>query len=179
MECFQNLCSSVTWAFHKRHCHSNLTEISSQCNSIPGYDSATGICLRYDTTVRSCDIHVMTDPITLAFRSFQFLHRSLITKERKLVKRTPCRSQFLSDFANWPKFESPCCHFSKTLQNIHRKGALDLISISDKTSHHKILWSLKAARLVIYIIASLWDLTCASAAAPQRRLANFRATRQF
>ena len=33
------------------------------------------------------------------------------------------------------------------------------VSTSDKTSYCEILWSLKAARLVVWIIASLWNLT--------------------
>ena len=40
--------------------------------------------------------------------------------------------------------------------------ALGPVSISDKTSYHEISWSFKAARLVVWIIASLWNLTSTS-----------------
>ena len=53
------------------------------------------------------------------------------------------------------------------------------VSISDKTSYCKILWSLEAARLVVYIITSLWNLTSTSAALLSRCLWNFRAIVQF
>ena len=37
------------------------------------------------------------------------------------------------------------------------------VSISDTTSYRKVSWSLKAARLIVGIITSLWNLTGASA----------------
>ena len=53
------------------------------------------------------------------------------------------------------------------------------VSISDKTSYRKILWSLEAARLVVQIIASFWNLTGTSTALLPRCLSNFRAIGQF
>ena len=38
------------------------------------------------------------------------------------------------------------------------------VSISNKKSYHKILWSLEAVRLVVWTIVSLWNLTGTSAA---------------
>ena len=55
------------------------------------------------------------------------------------------------------------------------RKALDLVSISDKTFHRTISWSLEAARLAIWIIASLWNLTGTSGALLPRCLSNFRA----
>ena len=48
-----------------------------------------------------------------------------------------------------------------------------------KTSYHKISLNLKAARLVIWIIASLWNFTRTSATQLSRGLSNFRAIIQF
>ena len=53
------------------------------------------------------------------------------------------------------------------------------ISISDKTSCRKILWSLEAARLAVEIITSLWNVTGNSVALLPRCLSNFRAIVQF
>ena len=49
------------------------------------------------------------------------------------------------------------------------------VSISDKTSYRKISWSLEAARLVVWIIASLWNLAGTSATVLPMSLSNFRA----
>ena len=49
-----------------------------------------------------------------------------------------------------------------------------LVSVSNKTSYHKIWWSLEAARLVVWIIASLWNFTLLP-----KGLTNFRAIGQF
>ena len=51
------------------------------------------------------------------------------------------------------------------------------VSISHNTSHCKILWSPEATRLVVWIIASLWNLTGTSAALLPMCLSNFRAIR--
>ena len=48
-----------------------------------------------------------------------------------------------------------------------------------KISYCEILWSLKAARLVVMMIVSLWNLTDVSAAVLSRRLSNNRAVRQL
>ena len=53
------------------------------------------------------------------------------------------------------------------------------VSISDRTSYRKISWRLKAARLIIQIIASLWILTGISAAFLPQCLSNFRPIGQF
>ena len=58
-------------------------------------------------------------------------------------------------------------------------GKLGPVSISDKTSYRKISWSLEVARLLVWIIASLWNLTAASAAVLPRCLSNFRAIGRF
>ena len=50
-----------------------------------------------------------------------------------------------------------------------------LYSLSGKTSYRQISWSLEAARLGVIIIAPLWNLTGASAAALPKGLSNFRA----
>ena len=52
-------------------------------------------------------------------------------------------------------------------------------SISDKTSYHKISWSLEAARLKVEIIASLWNLEGTSVAPLPRCLSNFKAIVQL
>ena len=51
------------------------------------------------------------------------------------------------------------------------------VSISDKTSYHKISWNLEAARFVLRIVRSLWNLTGTSAAVLPRRLSNCKAIR--
>ena len=56
---------------------------------------------------------------------------------------------------------------------------LDPVSISNKTSYHKILWSIEAPRLVVCIVASLWNLTSTSATLLPRCLSNFRAIVHF
>ena len=53
------------------------------------------------------------------------------------------------------------------------------ISIPYNRSYLEISWSLKAIRLVVWIIASLWNLTGTSAAMLPRRLSNFRVIGQF
>ena len=53
------------------------------------------------------------------------------------------------------------------------------VSISEKTSHRKISWSLEAARFVFRIVRSLWNLTGTSAALLPMCLLNFKAIRQF
>ena len=53
------------------------------------------------------------------------------------------------------------------------------VSISDKTSYRKISWSIEATRSAVYIIVSLWNLTCTSAAVLPRCLPNFRAIGLF
>ena len=58
-------------------------------------------------------------------------------------------------------------------------SALGPVSISDKTSYRKILWSLEATRSVVEIIASLWNLTGTSAAVLLMCLSNFRVAGQF
>ena len=57
--------------------------------------------------------------------------------------------------------------------------SLGPVSISNKTSYCKISWSLEAARLVVYIITSLWHLTGTSAALLPMCLSNFRAIGRF
>ena len=52
-------------------------------------------------------------------------------------------------------------------------------NIWSDVSHCKILWSLEAARLVIYYIASLCNLTGTTAAVLPRWLSNFRAIGLF
>ena len=52
------------------------------------------------------------------------------------------------------------------------------VSISEKTSYHKISWSLEAARLVFRIVRSLWNLTGTSAALLPMCLSIFKAIRQ-
>ena len=49
------------------------------------------------------------------------------------------------------------------------------VSISDKTSYRMISWILEAARKVVQIIASLWNLTVTSAALLSMCLSNFKA----
>ena len=68
---------------------------------------------------------------------------------------------------------------SKVELNSMLWDALGPVSISDKTSYRKISWSLEAARLVVQIIASLWNLTGTSAALLPRCLSNFEVIRQF
>ena len=53
------------------------------------------------------------------------------------------------------------------------------VSISEKTSFHKISSSLEAARFVFRIVRSLWNLTGTSAAVLPMCLSNFKAIRQF
>ena len=53
------------------------------------------------------------------------------------------------------------------------------VSICDKLSYHKISWSLEAARLVVWITVSPWNLTGTSAALLPRCLSNFAAIVQF
>ena len=50
------------------------------------------------------------------------------------------------------------------------------VSISDEMSYHKISWSHQAAKLVVWKIALLWNMTGVSAALPLRSLSNFRFT---
>ena len=52
-------------------------------------------------------------------------------------------------------------------------------SVSDKTSHSEISWSLEATRLSVWIIASLWNLTGTLAALLPRCVSNFRVIIQF
>ena len=56
---------------------------------------------------------------------------------------------------------------------------LGSVSVSDKTSHSKISWSLEAARFVFRIFQSLWNFTCTSAALLPMCLSNFKAMRYF
>ena len=49
------------------------------------------------------------------------------------------------------------------------------VLIPDKMSYSKISWSIEAARLVVWIIASLWNLTGTSVALLPRCLSNFGA----
>ena len=67
--------------------------------------------------------------------------------------------------------------YAKSVLPWHR--SLGPVSISDKTSYRKISRSLEAARLVVKITASLWNLTGTSAALLPRCLSNFRAIEQF
>ena len=53
------------------------------------------------------------------------------------------------------------------------------VSISKKTSYHKISWSLEVVRLIVWFIESLWILTSTSAALLPICLSNFRAIMQF
>ena len=54
------------------------------------------------------------------------------------------------------------------------------VSMSDKTSYRRISWSLEAARLVVWIVASFWDLAGTSAALLLLRCwSNFKAIGQF
>ena len=53
------------------------------------------------------------------------------------------------------------------------------VSMSDKKSYRKISWSLEAARLVDWIIASLWNLTGTSAAVLPMCLSTFKAIGEF
>ena len=55
----------------------------------------------------------------------------------------------------------------------------DPVSISEKTSYHKISWSLEATRFVFRIVRSLWNLTGTSAALLPMCLSNFKAIQQF
>ena len=57
--------------------------------------------------------------------------------------------------------------------------ALGPVSISEKTSFHKISSSLEAARVVSRIVRSLWNLTGTSAALLPMCLSNFKAIRRF
>ena len=52
---------------------------------------------------------------------------------------------------------------------------LGLYSLSGKTSYRQISWSLKAARLDVAMVVSLWNLAGTSAAALPKYLPNFRA----
>ena len=52
---------------------------------------------------------------------------------------------------------------------------LHFYSLSGRTSHHRISWSLEAARSNVIMITSLWNLTVISAALLPRCLLNFRA----
>ena len=54
---------------------------------------------------------------------------------------------------------------------------LGLYSLSGKTSHRKISWSLEAARFGFKLVQSLWNLAGTSAALLPRCLSNFRAIR--
>ena len=53
------------------------------------------------------------------------------------------------------------------------------ISISDETSHRKISWSLEAARWIVWVITSLWNLTGTPAAVLPMCLSNFKAIVQY
>ena len=52
-------------------------------------------------------------------------------------------------------------------------------SIYDKTSYRKLSWRLEAARLVVWTIASLWNMTSTSAALLPSCLSDFRVIVQF
>ena len=60
-----------------------------------------------------------------------------------------------------------------------RTKDLGPVSISEKTSFRKILWSLEAARFVFRIVRSFWNLTGTSAAVLPMCLSNFKAIWQF
>ena len=68
------------------------------------------------------------------------------------------------------------CHILRRPPTACNQGP---VSISAKTSYRKISWSLEATRLVVNIIASLWNLTDTSAALLPKCLSNFRAIGQF
>ena len=53
------------------------------------------------------------------------------------------------------------------------------VSISEKTSYHKISLSLEAARFVLKIIWSFWNFTGTSAVVLPSRLSNFKVMRWF
>ena len=56
---------------------------------------------------------------------------------------------------------------------VSKGSVLGPVSISDKTSYRKISWNLETARLIVWIIASLWDFTGPSAAVLHRCLSNY------
>ena len=60
-----------------------------------------------------------------------------------------------------------------------RNGNQGPVSISDKTSYFKISWSLEAARFVIRIVRSLWNLAGTSAAPLPKCLSNFKVKRKL
>ena len=84
--------------------------------------------------------------------------------------------------STWPNTVQYTMLLHTELQSIMPKiddDDLGPVSISNKTSYHKISWSLKVARLVVWIIASLWNLTGTLAALLLRCLSNFRAIDNF
>ena len=74
-----------------------------------------------------------------------------------------------------------CISIALQLLVAHTRTAWNLgpVSISDMTSYRKISRSLDAARLVVQIIVSLWNLTGTLAAVLLRCLSKFRAIGQF
>ena len=74
--------------------------------------------------------------------------------------------------------------FSQCKVSIHKfcsgiTNRLVPISVSNKTSYCKISWSVGAVRLVVWIIALLWNLTGAMTALLLRCLSNFKVIRLF
>ena len=62
----------------------------------------------------------------------------------------------------------------KTLQNAKRVYILGLCSLSGKTSHRQISWSIEAARSGVMKFVSLWNFTDISAAVLPKSPSNFR-----
>ena len=77
-----------------------------------------------------------------------------------------------------PSCEGSRIDWARSQLEFHSQWKCDLgpVPISDKMSFHKISWRLEAARLVVQIITSLWNLTGTSAA---RCLSYFRAIGLF
>ena len=84
-------------------------------------------------------------------------------------------STFLSD-AVWSRL-----HTGPAFQGLPNilKMSQGPVSISDKTSHRKSSWSLEVARLVVWIIASLWYMTGSSVAQLEMCSSNFITIVQF
>ena len=70
-------------------------------------------------------------------------------------------------------------HITRRYRSTWRYKDQGPVSISDKTSYHKILQSLEAATFVLILLRSFWYLTDTSATMLPMCLSNFKAMRQF
>ena len=69
----------------------------------------------------------------------------------KFVIKLPVPSWNILGNSDGPSWATPCITSPSAIQGP--------VSVSDKTSYHKMLWWLEAARFVFRIVWSLWNLT--------------------